>query len=125
MFHRVPSISFMAVIITALIFLLAMLFASSLSSPGTAHADDSRTPVFDQELLGAGASGALRIYRDAEVGQGLELWPDHETGHVCDPDDANYDPTNTAHCPQVKIKAVMPEIGDEDTSITVTLKLSR
>ena len=36
-------------------------------------------------------------------------------------------PTNTAHCPQVKIKAVMPEIGDEDTSITgkVTLKLSR
>ena len=45
MFHRVPSISFIAVAATALIFLLVVLFASSLSSPGTAHADHSGRPT--------------------------------------------------------------------------------
>ena len=125
MFHRVPSFSFFAVATTALIFLLAVLFASSLSSPGAALADDSRAPAFDQELAESGASGALRINQDAEEGQGLELWPDHQTSHLCDPDDPNYDSTNTDHCPQVKIKAVMPEVGEEGTSVTVTLTLSR
>ena len=38
MFHRMPLISATAVFTTALIFLLTVLFASSLSSPGTAHA---------------------------------------------------------------------------------------
>ena len=45
MFHRVPSFSFIAVITTALIFLLVVLFASPLSSPGTAHADHSSPPM--------------------------------------------------------------------------------
>ena len=125
MFHRVPSFSFFAVATTALIFLLAVLFASSLSSPGAAIADDSRAPAFDQELAEAGVPGALRINQNAEEGQRLELWPDHQTSHVCDPNDLNYDPTNTDHCPQVKIKAVMPEVGEEGTSVTVTLTLSR
>ena len=71
MFHRVRSISFMAVITTALIFLLVALFASSLSSPGTAHAD-------------------------------------HPDGR-----------------PTVSIKSIMPEVGEEGRSVTVTLKLSR
>ena len=44
MFQRVPSISFMAVSTTALIFLLFVLFASSLSSPGTAHAQSPDLP---------------------------------------------------------------------------------
>ena len=44
MFHRVPSFYFIAVATTALIFLLAALFASSLSSPGTAHASHPDLP---------------------------------------------------------------------------------
>ena len=44
MFHRVPSFYFIAVATTALIFLLATLFASSLSSPGTAHASHPDLP---------------------------------------------------------------------------------
>ena len=70
MFHRVPSISFMAVTTAALIFLLVTLFASPLSSLGTAHADHPSPP-------------------------------------------------------EVKIKAVMPEVGEEENNVTVTLKLSR
>ena len=70
MFQRVPSISSFAVAAAALIFLLAVLFASSLSSPGAAHAEHSSPP-------------------------------------------------------EVRIKAVMPEVGEEGSQVTVTLKLSR
>ena len=123
MFHRLPSFSFIAVATTALIFLLVVLFASSLSSPGAALADDRRASALDRESAEAGAPAALRINQDAE--EGVEVRPTHETTHVCDPDDPSYDPTSTDHCPQVKIKAVMPEVGEEDASITVTLTLSR
>ena len=71
MFHRVPSFSFIAVATTALIFLLAVLFASSLSLPGTAHADHGESR------------------------------------------------------PTVSITALMPEVGEEGSGVTVTLKLSR
>ena len=71
MFHRVPSFSFIAVATTALIFLLAVLFASSLSLPGTAHA-------------GHGESR-----------------------------------------PTLSITALMPEVGEEGSRVSVTLKLSR
>ena len=64
MFHRAPSISFVAVITTALIFLLVTLFASPLSSPGAAFAEDSRTAAFDQKSMDFGPSGALRIPSD-------------------------------------------------------------
>ena len=70
MFQRVPSISSFAVAAAALIFLLAVLFASSLSSPGAAHAEHSSPP-------------------------------------------------------EVSIKAVMPEVGEEGSNVAVTLKLSR
>ena len=115
MFHRVPFLSFFAVATTALIFLLAVLFASSLSSPGAALFDDSRAPAFDQELAESGVPGALRINQDAEEGQGLELWPDHQTSHVCDPDDPNYDPTSKDHCPRATIEEILPKVGDEGT----------
>ena len=98
-----------------------------ISSPSytlssVAHADSIVT-VSDQELTNAGAAGAIRI--DHDSGLGPEALPEHESSHVCDPDDASYDPTDDAHCPQVKIAEVLPEVGDEGTSITVTLKLSR
>ena len=48
MFHRMPSISIFAVAATALVLLLTVLFASSLSSPGTAHAQDNSAPEFDE-----------------------------------------------------------------------------
>ena len=44
MFHRMPLISATAVFTTAFIFLLTVLFASSLSSPGTAQASHSDPP---------------------------------------------------------------------------------
>ena len=45
MFHRVPFISPTAVATTALVILLGLLFALSLSPPGTAHADHSDRPT--------------------------------------------------------------------------------
>ena len=72
MFHRVPSISFTAVATTLLIFLLVALFASSPSSPGTAHADHPEDDL-----------------------------------------------------PEVSIKSIMPEVGEEGRSLTVTLTLTR
>ena len=71
MFHQVPFISPTAVATTALIFLLTMLFASSLSSPGTAHADhgESRPTVSITALMpefgeeGSGVTVTLKLSR--------------------------------------------------------------
>ena len=70
MFHRSPTISARSLAVAAVILLVGVLFALSLSPPGTAHASHS----------------------------GL---------------------------PEVSIKAVMPEVGEEGRKVTVTLKLSR
>ena len=70
MFHRAPLISPAAVLTTALVILVGVLLALSLSPPSTAHADHGGPP-------------------------------------------------------KVKIKAVMPEVGEEGSDVTVTLKLSR
>ena len=71
MFHRAPFISPKAVVTTALILLVGVLLAFSLSAPqGTAHADHSGRPYLE-------------------------------------------------------IKSIMPEVGEEGRSLTVTLELSR
>ena len=51
MFHRVPFISPASVVTAAVILVLAALFALSLSSPGTALAEDNSQAALDQETL--------------------------------------------------------------------------
>ena len=106
MFHRVPFISPASVATAAVILALAALFALSLSSPGTALAEVNRQAALDQETLESkGDIGFPVTTQDPDAGyrfssQGTDL-------------------------PEVSIYAVMPEVGEEDRSITVTLKLSR
>ena len=106
MFHRVPFISTASVVTAAVILVLAALFALSLSSPGTALAEVNRQAALDQETLESkGDIGFPVTTQDPDAGyrfssQGTDL-------------------------PEVSIYAVMPEVGEEARSITVTLKLSR
>ena len=106
MFHRVPFISTASVVTAAVILVLAALFALPLSSPGTALAEVNRQAALDQETLESkGDIGFPVSTQDPDAGyrfssQGTDL-------------------------PEVSIYAVMPEVGEEDRSITVTLKLSR
>ena len=106
MFHRVPFISPASVVTAAVILALAALFALSLSSPGAALAEVNRQAALDQETLESkGDIGFPVTTQDPDAGyrfssQGTDL-------------------------PEVSIYAVMPEVGEEDRSITVTLKLSR
>ena len=106
MFHRMPLISATAVFTTAFIFLLTVLFASSLSSPGTAQAQVNRASAFSQDAL----------ERNLKVGSPVS---------ATDPEiDYGFSATNH-DMPEVSIYAVMPEVAEEGRSITVTLKLSR
>ena len=106
MFHRLPFISPASVVTAVVILALAALFALSFSSPGTAHAEDSRATTFDRDTSESdGDLGFPVSTQDTDAGyrfssQGTDL-------------------------PEVSIYAVMPEVGEEDRSITVTLKLSR
>ncbi len=109
MFHRVPSISIFAVAATALVLLLAVLFSSSLSSPGEAHAGANRGLAFEQDTLGENVGIGFPVSAQ-EPGAGFLFSP------------------QGADLPEVSIKAVMPEVAeesDEEKHITVTLKLSR
>ncbi len=64
MFRQTPAISAAAVFTAALITLLGVLFASSLSSPGTAHADHSSKPTVSIKSITPDVGeegGSLRI----------------------------------------------------------------
>ena len=106
MFHRVPFISPASVVTAAVILALAALLALSLSSPGAAHAEVNRQAALDQETLKSrGDIGFPVSAKEPDAGyrfssQGTDL-------------------------PEVSIYAVMPEVGEEGRSVTVTLKLSR
>jgi hypothetical protein len=106
MVHRVPFIPTASVVTVAVILVLAALFALPLSSPGTALAEVNRQAALDQETLESrGDIGFPVSAKERDAGyrfssQGTDL-------------------------PEVSIYAVMPEVGEEDRSITVTLKLSR
>ena len=106
MFHRVPFISPASVVTAAVILVLATLFASSFSSPGVALAEDNRNTVFDQDTL----------ENNGDVGLPVSS-PDPDVGY-------RFSATNH-DLPEVSIYAVMPEVGEEGRSVTVTLKLSR
>ena len=106
MFHRVPFISPAFVVTAAVILALAALFALSLSSPGTALAEDNSQAALDQETLKSrGDIGFPVSAKDPDAGHRFSA--------------TNHD------LPEVSIYAVMPEVGEEGRSVTVTLKLSR
>ena len=106
MFHRVPFISPASVVTAAVILALAALLALSLSSPGAAHAEDNRQAALDQETLESrGDIGFPASAKDPDAGHRFSA--------------TNHD------LPEVSIYAVMPEVGEEGRSVTVTLKLSR
>ena len=106
MFHRVPFISPASVVTAAVILVLAALFALSLSSPGTALAEDNSQAALDQETLKSrGDIGFPASAKDPDAGHRFSA--------------TNHD------LPEVSIYAVMPEVGEEGRSVTVTLKLSR
>ena len=106
MFHRVPFISPASVVTAAVILALAALFALSLSSPGAAHAEVNRQAALDQETLES----------KGDIGFPIST-QDPDAGHKFSA--SNHD------LPEVSIYAVMPEVGEEGRSVTVTLKLSR
>ena len=127
MFHRVPSISFMAVVTSAFILLLVVLFASSLSSPEVALAGENRASALSQDAKENHLDQVVTSDQDAVFDQHMDAGPNPhiDADYLCDPDNADYDPTSNDSCPQVSIYAVMPEVGEENTDITVTLRLSR
>ena len=106
MVHRVLFISTASVVTAAVILVLASLFALSLSSPGTALAEVNRQAALDQETL----------ERKGDIGFPVSTQ---------DPDAGYRFSSQGTDLPEVSIYAVMPEVGEEDRSITVTLKLSR
>ena len=106
MVHRVPFISTASVVTAAVILVLASLFALSLSSSGTALAEVNRQAALDQETL----------ERKGDIGFPVSTQ---------DPDAGYRFSSQGTDLPEVSIYAVMPEVGEEDRSITVTLKLSR
>ena len=106
MSHRVPFISPTSVVTAAVILVLAALLALSLSSPGAAHAEVNRQAALDQETLESrGDIGFPVSTQDPDAGHKFSA--------------TNHD------LPEVSIYAVMPEVGEEGRSVTVTLKLSR
>ena len=106
MFHRVPFISTASVVTAAVILVLAALFASPFSSPGVALAEDNRAATFDRDMSES----------DGDLGFPVSTQ---------DPDAGYRFSSQGADLPEVSIYAVMPEVGEEARSITVTLKLSR
>ena len=106
MFHRVPFIPTASVVTAAVILVLASLFALSLSSSGTALAEINRQAALDQETL------------ESKDDVGFPV-------STQDPDAGYRFSSQGTDLPEVSIYAVMPEVGEEDRSITVTLKLSR
>ena len=106
MFHRVPFISPTSVVTAAVTLVLATLFALSLSSPGAAHAEDNSQAALDQETLES--RGDISFPVSAK-----------------EPDAGYRFSSQGTDLPEVSIYAVMPEVGEEGRSVTVTLKLSR
>ena len=106
MFHQVPFISTASVVTAAVTLVLAALFALPLSSPGTALAEVNRHAALDQETLGSRGDIGFPVSTQ-------------------DPDADYRFSSQGTDLPEVSIYAVMPEVGEENRSITVTLKLSR
>ena len=106
MVHRVPFIPTASVVTVAVILVLAALFASPFSSPGVALAEDNRAATFDRDMSES----------DGDLGFPVSTQ---------DPDAGHRFSSQGTDLPEVSIYAVMPEVGEEDRSITVTLKLSR
>ena len=106
MVHRVPFIPTASVVTVAVILVLAALFASPFSSPGVALAEVNRAATFDRDMSES----------DGDLGFPVSTQ---------DPDAGHRFSSQGTDLPEVSIYAVMPEVGEEDRSITVTLKLSR
>ena len=106
MVHRVPFIPTASVVTAAVTLALAALFALSLSSTGAAHAEVNRHAALDQETLEShGDIGFPVSAKEPDAGYRFS--------------------SQGADLPEVSIYAAMPEVGEENRSITVTLKLSR